>query len=269
MLSRRITAALLALPLAAGLSFVIPSGSGVFSGRAAGPLFGGVKIARADVSCGFTTADLETITAARAQGLDADLAARKALLMRTIACAKGDAAALQSGLAAITVPGADASIRSQLSGKIDDAMTYYDLELAKVQTAGLSGTQQVAQEVLSWRQSNYDILAAQVANFELYESNQPLFATANDRVTQMQNLVGAIQQAGQNNDLQAAFSNAETLVQTANNENASARQSLSRLLPPDQSLGLIKESLSSLSDAYGKFFDVSTIVQGLLATKEK
>ena len=237
-----------ALPLIAGVSFFAPR---TFAAQ----------------NCAITSGDLDAIAAAQNQGIAGELAARKELLSRVIACAKDDAIALQKTLNSTDVAPADKALRAQLSGKLDEAAGYYDFELGKVGDAGISGTQGIAKEVFAWRQSNYGVLAGQVQNFILWEQNQPLFQVANDRLNQMRNIVGVLEQAGQNGDLQAALSAAEPLVRTANDENAGARDALVRMLPPDQSLALIKHSLQSLSDAYTQFFNVSTIVQKLLATK--
>ena len=226
-------------------------------------------VARADESCTITSSDLDAVTAAGTQGLMAELAARRALLTKTIACAKADARTLQDNLNGLSINDDEKTLRSQLSGKLDDAMNYYDLELGKVSGAGLAGTRAIAQEVLDWRNANYDPLAAQVANFILWSENQNLFQTAENRLNRIRNIVAFVEQAAPQNDLQADFASAEALVQSASDENERAKTALLQSLPPDQSLALIQQSLQALSDAYQKFFDASTIIQTLLPTKSQ
>lgn len=216
-------------------------------------------------SCTITTDDLATVKAAAENGLLAELAARRTLLSHIITCAQNDATSLQNELNGISVSGNDAqTIQSQLSGKLGDAVTYYGLELAKVPTAGIAGTQAIAKEVLSWRASNYEPLAEQVKNFELWEGSQPLFSAADARLSGIASLVGFIEQAGANIELQSDLSAAQSLMQTAKNENGAAEGALAQFLPPDQVRADIQQSLQSLSDTYQKFFDIANTIQSLL-----
>jgi hypothetical protein len=231
------------------------------------------RTARADASarasCVIMPADLDAVTAAEAQGLLAELAARKALLAKTITCAKADVQTLEDDLTSVSSTSDDAkTLQSQLLGRLGDAMNYYDIELVKVNGAGVAGTQAVAKEVLAWRASHYDPLAGQVANFILWSKNQDLWSAAESRLQGIGNLISLLTQAAPNNDLQSDFANAQVLVQTASDENQAARDSLLRSLPPDQSLSIIQRSLQSLSGAYQKFFDISTIAQTLLPTEK-
>ncbi len=227
------------------------------------------RTANADASCVIAPADLDAVTAAEAQGLVAKLAVRKALLTKTITCAKADPQTLEDDLTSVSSTSNDAkTLQSQLLGKLGDAMNYYDIELGKVNGAGVAGTQAVAKEILAWRASNYDPLAGQVANFILWSKNQDLFSAAESRLQGIGNLVSLFTQAAPNNDLQSDFANAQALVQTARDENQAAEDAILRSSPPDQSLATIQQSLQSLSDAYQKFFDISTIVQTLLPTEK-
>lgn len=238
------------------------------------PLAAGVLVSAAQAAsmpaadnCTIKSSDIDAITAAASQGLLVELSARKALLTRTIACAKADAQALQSNLNGISADDNEKVIQSQLSGRLDDAMNYYDLELGKVNDTGIAGTQGIAREVLSWRASNYDPLAAQVSNFILWTNNQPLFDTATNRLRSIEGIVAFIEQATPRNDLQSDLAGAQSLVQTANNENQGVTNAFLQSLPPGETLTMIQQSLQSLSDAYQKFFDISTIVQALLPAK--
>ena len=224
-------------------------------------------LAPAPDACTITTDDAAAIATAAAQGLSAELAARRALLTRVIGCAIADAQTLKANLNAASVQGGAAqNIQSQLSGQLDDAVTYYNLELGKVAQAGIGGTQGIARETLSWRSGNYDPLAARVSNFMLWAKNQALFDTAGDRLGQMKGVVSFIEQAAPNPELEADIASAESLIVAANSENMQAEQAQSQALPPDQVLALIQQSLQSLSDAYQKFSDISATVQTLLPT---
>jgi hypothetical protein len=121
--------------------------------------------------------------------------------------------------------------------------------------------------VFAWRGNNYNFLAAQVANFTLWVKSQNLFETALARLRSVESIVSFLEQAGAQNELRSDLASAQVLVQDARNENDSVRNAFLQSLPPDQTLALIQQSLQSLSDAYQKFFDISTVVQTLLPTK--
>ena len=222
-------------------------------------------------SCGITADDVSNIQAAAEQGLLAELDARRSLLSRVIACATDNAAGLQSalngislkGLPADAVPGA-AAIQSQLSGRLGEAVTYYGLELQKVGSAGIAGTQAIARETLAYRSSAYEPLADNVSNFELWVSSQALFAAAENRLNGIANLVSFFEQAGPNNDLQNDLASAQALMQSAKSGNRDAENALRGSLPPGQTRALIQESLQSLSGTYQKFFDIANVIQSLL-----
>ncbi len=216
--------------------------------------------------CAITKSDVATIDKAAEIGLLTELTARKALLARLIACATADARSLQSNLNNLSVPSDAKPIQSQLSGRVTDAIAYYNLEFAKVSGAGIAGTQGIAREVLTWRSSNYEPLAMQVDNFSFWASNQTLFKVANDRLGGITNLVSFIQEAGANSDLEAGLAGAQSLMQAANNENTTARNAFMQSLPPDETLALTKQSLQTLSSAYQQFFAIATLVQKLLPT---
>lgn len=243
----------------------------------AGPTAGVLQTAHADTTstatstvtdaasdCTIMPADIVAITTAESQGLQAELAARKALLTRVITCAENDAQSVQTNVNAVSVSGSAATVQSQLSGKLDDAMNYYNIELTKVSQSGIAGTQAVAKEVLSWRTGNYDPLAAQSSNFILWAQNQSLFATANARLDQTEGIVSFVNSAAPNPELADDLTTAESLIQTANQENAGALTALGQFVSPDQSLALIQQSLQSLSEAYQAFSDIATTVQTLL-----
>ncbi len=246
-----------------GLFTVLSLIAGVFSPIA------GAETSNAGSSCTILPADIDAVTAAQSEGITAELAARKALLTKTIRCAEADAQSLADQINALpAVPNADA-IKNQLLGKLNDAENFYEIELGKVADAGISGTQAIARELLAWRASNYAPLVAQIANFTLWASNQALLKTANDRLSQMRNIVAFLEEAGTQADLENLLGSASGLVQSADEKNDAARIALVQLLPPDQSLDLIKQSLSSLADAYAKFSDMSAIIQKLLPTSAK
>jgi len=226
--------------------------------------------ARAADGCVISAVDLSEIKAIQSNPnisyldeINQELAARKKLLSKTIACAEDEAGSLKSEVNGASVAAADKNLQSQLSGKIDDAVNYYNIELGKLNVSGIKGSEQIAEEVLAWRASAYAGLASNVDNFILWSRNQNLFKTASARMAQITSMVSFLSQAN-NDDLASAFADAQTSFNAAENENASARNALAEYLSPDDTLAVIKQSLQSLADTYRNFFDVSDIIQKLL-----
>ncbi len=233
-------------------------------------VFARLPMARAADNCGISKDDIAAIQAIQSNPnlgyldeINQELAARKNLLSKTITCAKNDAQSLRATMAGASVSAADENIKSQLLGNIDVAIDYYNLELGKLNDSGIKETEQIAQEVLSWRASTYVQLAGRVDNFILWSENQNLFETASARMAQITPMVSFLSQTN-NSDLANAFSAAQTSFAAAKNENASARSAIVQSLSSDQTLGVIKQSLQSLSDTYQNFFNVSDIIQKLL-----
>ncbi len=198
-----------------------------------------------------------------AEELNAELALRKQLLTATITCAVNDAQTLQTTLANLTVDPSFQNLQLQLSENLDSSINYYNLELGKVPDAGVKGTQAIANDVLTWRESNYAPLAANVSNFILWSQNQALFTAADSRLAQVTALAQSVPFSG-NADLQTDLKAATASLKAAEAANASAKNALEHLTYPDPSLGYIQQSLASLSETYQHFFDIASLVQTLL-----
>jgi hypothetical protein len=221
--------------------------------------------------CGITAGDIAQITAIQndsslstSDEIKQELLARKNLIGETIVCAQQEVRTFQANLAAVTVPTDVQSLQSQLLGNLSEAAGFYDSQLAQLNVVGIAGTKAIAQQVLSWRESSFIPLSENVNNFILWAQNQNLFNTAATRMSQTQNTVAFLEAASPNPALQTAFNNAQSSYNDAESENAAAQAALVQNLSPDQSLALIKQSLSSLSDTYQGFFNVSTLISKIL-----
>lgn len=221
--------------------------------------------------CSVSPADLAKIKAIQndptlsySDELKAELALRKQLLSATIVCAQNESQALQASLSGLQVIGDTASLQSQLSSKLDDANNFYTIELTKLAGVGISGSQAIARETLAYRAGSYDPLAGEVNNFILWSQNQALFATAETRLGQTSRAVAFLENATPSGDLQNALNAAQASFADAQAKNDGAKTALMQFMPPAQSLTLIQQSLSSLSDTYQNFFNVSTIIKTML-----
>lgn len=195
--------------------------------------------------------------------IKSELAARRSLLSQTIVCAKSETESLKANLNDAVIDPSFQVTRSQLSDKLDSSAAYYDIELAKVNTAGIGGTKAIAKEILAWRAGTYAPLAANVSNFILWSENQTLFSVADDRLAQIGNLAASVP-FSENSQLQSDFQAATVSLQTAESKNSEAKLALAQSVSSDQSLALIQQSLDALSSTYQHFFDISTLVATLL-----
>jgi hypothetical protein len=223
-----------------------------------------------DSACGVTSDDLAAIQAIQNNStlsyldeLHQELTARKQLLTKIILCAKTDAEGQKADLSSAVVDPNFQNLKSQWLNKLDDAITYYDLQLGKVDSAGISGTESIARDVLAWRGNNYAPLSENVSDFIIWSGNQTLFGAADSRLAQIKNLVSS-PLFSENLDVQNDFGEAAVSLTAAEDENNSAKSAFAQSLPPDQPLFFIKQSLDSLSSTYQHFFDVSTLIQSLL-----
>ena len=97
--------------------------------------------------------------------LQRELAARRSLLSKTILCAETDAKQTKTNLDNTAVDPSLENLKNQWSDRLSDAISYYDLQLQRVNEAGISGTESIAKEVLAWRENNYAPLAENVLQF--------------------------------------------------------------------------------------------------------
>ena len=193
-----------------------------------------------------------------------ELALRKKLVGQTIACADQDVQSLQTTLKGVSVDDHSQVLQSQFLGKLSDATNYYAIELTKLNSSGIAGTQAIAKEILDWRKNSFVPLTEQISNFILWTKNQPLFDTAQTRIDQTSRAVTFLESASSNTDLQTAFNASLASFNTAQSQNAAAKASLSQISSADESLSLIKESLDSLSTTYQDFSKVSTIIKKII-----
>lgn len=223
-----------------------------------------------DNACGITQNDLTAIKTIQdntslnyGDELQQELVARKNLLSKTIRCAKADAVGIKTDLESETVDPGLENLKNQWSDRLSSAISYYDLQLQRVQDAGISGTESIAKEVLAWRGNNYAPLAENVLNFVTWSGNQTLFTTARSRLTQINNLVTS-PLFSETLDVQNDYEEAAVSLKTAEDQNTSAKNAFAQSLSPDETLLFIKQSLDSLSSTYQHFFDISNLIQSLL-----
>jgi hypothetical protein len=230
-----------------------------------------VGVAHAQDACALTPADLAKIgvvqndpTLGANDEIKQELGVRKQLLTETITCAQTEVQSLQATLTNATATDGTENIQSQLLGDLNDASNFYNIEAVKLGGVGISGSKEIAREIIDWRAGTFVPLEGKVNNYLLWTQNQSLFDTAQARMDQTQRAVTFVESASANSDLQNKFNDAYASLQAAKAENNLAKDALAKSLAPDQSLSLIKQSLGSLSDTYQKFFTISDAIKTLL-----
>jgi hypothetical protein len=251
----------------AGMAITLFAASVIF---VSGLFVGGVPAAHA-ADCGITTKDIAKITAIEndptlsySDETKAELALRKQLVGQTITCAEQEVRALQARLASTTVSSDIKPLQSQLAGNLKEALGFYDTQSQQLDVVGVAGTKNIAQSVLSWRASTFLPLSENVNNMILWTQNQNLFTTAQTRMTQTQRAVAFLQTETPNTEMQAAFNDTQSSFTDAQSENAAAKTALIKNFAPDETLALIQQSLSSLSDTYQGFSNVSAVISKIL-----
>lgn len=251
----------------------------IFSGTFAllaivAPSFLGVSASVAHAAtddCSITAAQITQITAIQndptlsySQELQQELTLRKKLVTETITCAQQEVKTYQATLQAIPVDSASQDLQAQFLGKLNDANNFYTIQLTQLSGSGIAGTQNIAKNVLTWRQDTFALLEEQINNVILWTQNQALFDTAQTRMDQTSRAVSFLEAASQNTALQNAFDSTSVAFNTALSQNVQAKSALVQGLPADQSLMLIKQSLDSLSKTYQGFSNVGTLIKAIL-----
>jgi type 1 fimbria pilin len=223
-----------------------------------------------DNLCSVTAADIAVIQ--NIQGNSAldynseikqELAARKALLIKTIQCAQNNALQLQEQLNGTTIDPSLISIKNQLSDNLSGAVSYYNIQIQNTSNSGIMGTKLIARDILTWRNNNYVPLAENVVNFIAWSDNQALFSAASTRLNEINALISS-PLFSENKDLQVDYEEAAASLNAAEGQNSNAKNSFAQSLSPDQTLLYVKQSLTLLSETYQHFFDISTIIQSLI-----
>lgn len=194
------------------------------------------------------------------EAVQRELGARIKLLSATIGCAEKD---LQTLKASLPDPanGKVGQVRDRVIGAIDDADRFYELKKSTLAGQGIQGTKDLAQDIKNWREANYNNLLGRVQNFLVWNDNQKFFDTASDRLSQSQFVVTSLKIIDDQN-AQNLLSAARDNLSGANDLNNRAGDAIARGATPDETMDIIKQSLSSLAVAYKSFLGIGNQLSG-------
>lgn len=188
---------------------------------------------------------------------------RRALLSRTMLCARAEAETLRTRVAGAAVPEL-LSAKVQLLRRLDEALAYYESQEALVANLGAEGVRIFSRDLLSWRNGNWTPLAKTAANFFLWMDNQRLVRAAQNRLDQMSR-TAAFLKLIENKNAQSDWDAARRSFAEAEKIHEEARRGLEQFDAPGNTLDLIKKALGSLKETYSHLADLSKDIQVLIS----
>jgi len=198
------------------------------------------------------------------QEVKTELVSRKSLLANIANCSIEEALTLKSRLQSLPLKEERLKIvQDQLAGEIDRVVSYYENQKLKIQDLGFRGTQDFSRSLKDWRAANYSPLTDRIGTFILWNDNQKLFQTTQNRLAQIGQTV-RIFKLVDNEEIQDLFQAAQNNFREAQEANQKVRESFERTGSFENSLALMKSSLEALAKTYQTFFDLSELVRKIL-----
>jgi cellobiose-specific phosphotransferase system component IIA len=189
-----------------------------------------------------------------------ELLVRKEMLAKTISCADYEAASLEKSLNDISSNSDRVkSLRNQLARRLAEARSYYALQSQKIESLGLRGSQDMARDIREWRLNTYAALEQKIAVFLLWAANQDLLDTAGNRFHQISQAVRNLKLT-ESEDVRKALEAAEQSLEQAKKIHQDAEIELDAFDVSKDSLPMVKDALTALSETYEKFLEVSKAV---------
>lgn len=195
-----------------------------------------------------------------------ELSARADLLSSTIDCAVKELDNLKSQVSDAESDD-NKDITSRLEGSLDEAKRFYAIHKDNIKDQGIEGTKGLAKDIRSYRNSTQIEIENRVANFLFWNNNQALFSKANDRLSQAKVVVASLKLL-ENDNAESQYNEAKQNLDHALDLNHRAGEALTKGLSSDDTLSLIKDSLSSLSSAYGSLVNIGEKLNKVLPTGE-
>ena len=210
--------------------------------------FGFVKPAHAaNCSFGKETAELQTLKSG--EDTDKELTLRKNILYGILDCLSTSTEKLKSNYDSLPFVQAAQNLRTRFLDEIKGNNFFYAEKRKELNAANLGDTKSIAKELLTWKRNHENNLLA-ASYFTLWAGSQDFLKRAEDRLAQIGGL--NLKQNDQNN-----LGKAKDSLSLSKSLNTSAQESFERLVPPNDSLTLIKQSLEKMYDSYRYFIKIS------------
>ena len=200
----------------------------------------------------------------QADGVRAELAARRNVLAALIDCAEEEAQELQANINRLEVRSEEAkTIQRSIGQKLTESIAFYRAKRASVNELGIRGTQEVARQVREWRAYNYAPFAHAGLNFMFWNENDTFIETARVRLDHIGQTVRTFKLVD-NEELQKLFTQAQESFSETETLHRSALEAIRNFDDPKRTQEFIKTSLEKLSQTYNFFFQISDTVRTIL-----
>ncbi len=196
--------------------------------------------------------------------LKEELVARKEILAGIIACGTEEASTLKNSVNALSFSDPNLTdLKNQFADQLGQAEAYYEAQAAKIDGLGIYGTKELARSIADWRAGTYLPLSQRAGNLIIWERNQPLMATSENRLQSISSTVTSLKLTD-NGDVANALGDAQKNLAATEDLNTQAEESILHGGTSDATLALIKTSLDSLAATYQSFFSVSDAANKIL-----
>ena len=230
-------------------------------GQAATPETGGCDLKE-------ESAQLEALTKSEADYIDtsrAELQIKKQILRKVVGCGVKETEDLTEKVGGITYNEPNIQrIKQRILKELMDAKNYYQVQGGGISDLDLVGSRNLSKKILEWRQSEYNSLSRKVVGFLALSKNQELINIAEKRIGQAERLIAAFKLYDNKDLVRLAFESSNYFKLAKENGLKAEQAFSSSFYQPDESIGLIKNSLESLAIVYKNLFDFNATFRGLL-----
>ncbi|TSC81963.1 MAG: hypothetical protein G01um101420_746 [Parcubacteria group bacterium Gr01-1014_20] len=194
-----------------------------------------------------------------------ELQVKKQILTKVIGCGVKETEDLTEKIEEITYNEPNIQrLKQKILRELSSAKNYYQIQGGGISDLDLVGSRNLSKRILEWRQNDYNLLSKKVVGFLALSKNQELMNIAEKRIGQAERLIAAFK-LYDNKDLVRLAFESSNYFKLAKENGLKAEQAFSgSFYQPDESIGLIKNSLESLAVVYKNLFDFNATFRGLL-----
>lgn len=221
---------------------------------------------------------------------EAEFTARKKILEQVIICSKNEIGSLKKMLEGLNIASDNEKLlRDKFLENLAAAAAYYEEQNKNIAAdLTLADVKQLANDILTWREAQYNPLVAKINDFYLVTESNLSVKTAKTRMLKIQNTLNAIK-LGRVDKIKSLITESSALIDKAealnkkaaemfwdniNNPNtnetstpptnASPTPVKTETTPSKTTLTLVKDALSNVKSAYDNYLKISDVVKKIL-----
>ena len=188
-----------------------------------------------------------------------ELTLRKKILIKVVECAISEAEALKAKLNEINIKDAEvAGIKIKLGDEIDQIIFLYKNRVRNIPELGIYGSKSLAEELSTWRATNYADSVSRTANLISWNNSQGAIDLVEKRLDSIKRAF--IDLKLDDLKLEKIMQTAENNLKKAKDLNELARRAIVNSYKIDQQMMMIKDSLEAIAKVYKNFFEISDIL---------